>query len=95
MHTLNIDNYAFHTARDAVSKPKQSFIYTQGLTGKGQSIDPFVSVGIHGAGSNGSPGLYAGLHLTPDEARGLAYRLLDAADEAQDAPIGYALTGKR
>lgn len=97
MYTLDISDYALFTVRETDRPSPRSFILTHGLNGQHTGVDPFVSVSIHRAGSNGGPGLYAGLYLTPDEARGLAARLLDAADDADeniDAPIGYTLTGK-
>lgn len=98
MYTLDISDYGLFTARETEAKADRSFILTHGLNGENTGVDPFVSVSIHGRGANGGPGLYAGLYLTPDEARGLAARLLDAADDAQenlDAPVEYTLTGKR
>jgi hypothetical protein len=99
MSTLHIDDHGLVSAGPASIRPSRSFAYIAGHQYEhGGATRRFVSLALHGAKSPLEEPLYAAAHLSPDEARGLAYRLLDAADEADenfDAPVEYALTGKR
>lgn len=61
------------------------------------STDRFVSLSFHGKRTAEDVGHYAAVYLSPDEARALAYRLLDEADTADenlDAPVDLVPTGK-
>lgn len=98
-HTLNIDGYGLLAAREAIAPSDESYAFVRGHQYKQMSgdIDRFVDLTLVSRESYATPSLYATAHLSPDEARGLAYRLLDAADDADeraDEPVGYALTGK-
>ena len=98
MSTLHIDDFGLVAAGEASIRPSRSFAYISGHQYEaGDAVRRFVSLAFHGGASPLREPLYAAAHLSPDEARGLAYRLLDAADEADenlDAPVEYALTGK-
>ena len=98
MSTLNIDDFGLVTAGPASIRPSRSFAYISGHQyEQAGATRRFVSLAFHGANGPLGDALYAAAYLSPDEARGLAYRLLDAADEAGeniDAPVEYALTGK-
>lgn len=100
MQTMDIGNYALVAAHEAESDIGRSWTRVAGYQYEKSDggTDRFVSASFHGSANALGNALYAALHLTPDEARGLAYRLLDAADDADenlDAPVEYALTGKR
>jgi hypothetical protein len=96
MSSMRINDNAMVAARRASGSPHRSFAHIDGhqYTGHDGETRRFVGLSFHSAERYGVEPMYAALHLTPDEARGLAARLLDAADTADeniDAPIAYSL----
>lgn len=99
MQTMPIDDRGLHVARETDTEPHGGFAYIAGLQYQRESGDTrrTVSLSFHSAGSHWQAPLYAAVYLSPDEARGLAYRLLDEADTADenlDAPVDLVPTGK-
>jgi len=95
MSSMIIGDHAFIVAREAEWSSSRSRAIVSGHQFEnGDDTERFVALTFIGAERYAQRSLYAALHLTPDEARGLAARLLDAADTADeniDAPIEYSL----
>ena len=98
MQSISIRERGLTVARAAQVDPHHSFAFVAGLQYESNGdTRRTVSLSFHGKGTDWEGPLYASVYLSPDEARGLAYRLLDEADTADedlDAPVDLVPTGK-
>ena len=98
-HRMDIEGYALLYAGEAIAPSSSSYAFVSGYQNHGRTgdTDRWVDLSVTSREAYATPSMHVAVHLSPDEARGLAARLLDAADDADenlDAPVDLVPTGR-